>query len=68
MHRIKEKGLHLMFIGTICTEACLAPRKRVRIHDPHEVVPQATATVSFSYGTPPVKMGLHAMTCDFILH
>jgi hypothetical protein len=23
MHRIKEKGLHMMFIGTIYTEVCL---------------------------------------------
>jgi hypothetical protein len=28
------------FIGTICTGACLAPHKRVRIHGLHEVVPK----------------------------
>jgi hypothetical protein len=28
MHRIKEKGLHMTFIGTICTGACLAPHKK----------------------------------------
>jgi hypothetical protein len=55
----------MMVIGTICTGACLAPRKRVRIHGLHEVVPQAVATVS-SCGTPPMKTGLHVMTCDFI--
>jgi hypothetical protein len=42
--------------------------KRVRIHGLHEVVPQAAATVSFSCETPPVKIGLYAMTCDFILN
>jgi hypothetical protein len=68
MHRIKEEKLHMTLIGTICTGACLALRKRVRIHDLHEVVPQATVTFSFSCGTPPAKMGLHAMTCDFILN
>jgi hypothetical protein len=61
MHRIKEKGLYMMFIGTICTGACLAPRKRVRIHGLHGVVPQAAAIVSFSCGIPPTKMDLHAM-------
>jgi hypothetical protein len=66
MHRIKEKGLHMMFIGTICTRACLAPRKRLASMMLHDVVSQAAAMVSFSYGTPPVKTGLHAMTCDFI--
>jgi hypothetical protein len=68
MHTIKQKGLHMMFIGPICTGACLAPRKRVRIHGLHEVVPQVAATVSFSCGTPPAKMDLHTMTCDFILN
>jgi hypothetical protein len=41
--------------------------KRVRIHGLHEVVPQAAAIVSLSCGTPPVKMGPHAMTCTFYL-
>jgi hypothetical protein len=36
--------------------------KRVRIHGLHKVVPQAATTVSFSCETPPVKMGLHAIT------
>jgi hypothetical protein len=57
----------MMFIGTICTGACLTPHKRVRIHGLHKVVPQAAAMVSFSYGTP-TKTDLHVMTCDFILN
>jgi hypothetical protein len=61
MHRIKEKGLHMTFIGTICTGLSLLDAKRVRIHSLYEVVRQAAATVSFSYGTPPAKMGLHAI-------
>jgi hypothetical protein len=68
MHRIKEEGFHMMFIGTICTGACLVPHKRVKIHNLHEVVPEATAMVSFSCGIPPEKTGLHTMTCDFILN
>jgi hypothetical protein len=47
--------LHMTFIGTICTKACLAPHKRVIIHSIHEVVPQAAATISFSCGSPSAK-------------
>jgi hypothetical protein len=60
MHRIKEKRLHMTFIGTICTGAYLAPRKRLASVMLYDVVPQAAATVSFSCGTPPVKADLHA--------
>jgi hypothetical protein len=56
----------MTFISTICTGAYLAPRKRLASTTLHDIVPQATAIVSFSCGTPSTKTGLHAMTCDFI--
>jgi hypothetical protein len=40
MHRIKEKGLDMTFIGTICTGACFA-QESVRIHDASRCCPQA---------------------------
>jgi hypothetical protein len=48
------------FIGTICTGACLAQRKRLASVTLHDVAHQAAATVSFSCETPLAKAGLHA--------
>ncbi len=56
-----SKTQNCISIGTICTGACLAQRKKLASTTFHEVVPQAAATVSFSCGTPPTKMGLHAI-------
>jgi hypothetical protein len=43
MHRIKEKGLYMTSIGTICTGACLdqgyAPLKLVLVDLPKPLVP-----------------------------
>jgi hypothetical protein len=68
MHRIKEKGLDMTFIGTICTGACLA-QENVRIRDASRGCPPSFATiVFFSCGKPPVMTGLHVMTCSFYLN
>jgi hypothetical protein len=62
MHRIKEKGLDTTTIGTIYTEACLAPRKMLASMMLHDVVPLSfTATAFFSCRKPHVETGLHDM-------
>jgi hypothetical protein len=61
MHRIKEKELDMTIIGTIYTEACLAPRKMLASMILHDVVPLSFTATTFFSCRKPVKTGLHDM-------
>jgi hypothetical protein len=53
-------------IGTICTWACLAHRKRVRICDTSWGCRQSSSAIaSLSCGTPPAMTGIHVMISAF---